>query len=284
MNGKSSTPPDMKIARSLEELGQGLADLGPVGLVPTMGALHAGHLSLLAAARDAGLSVAASIFVNPLQFGPQEDFAAYPRDEAGDLAKLAQAGCALAWLPAPEIMYPEDAASVIEVAGPARLWEGAARPGHFAGVATVVTKLFGQVRPQAAFFGQKDWQQLQVIRRVVADLYLPVEICGVATMREPDGLAMSSRNRFLSAAERATAPMLHATLSETAARLRSGADVAASLAEAKARLAAAGLAPDYFALVQAETLAPLTELIPPARLIAAARLGSIRLLDNIAAA
>jgi pantoate--beta-alanine ligase len=271
----------MKLARTLPELRAGLETLGPVGLVPTMGALHAGHLSLVAAARQAGRPVAASIFVNPLQFGPAEDFSRYPRDETGDLAQLEAAGCDLVWLPDVAMMYPKDVATTIQVGGPAERWEGAARPGHFAGVATVVTKLFGQVRPRAAYFGEKDWQQVQVIRRFTADLLLPVEIVAVPTMREADGLALSSRNRFLAPAERAVAPALYAALTRAAEAIAGGAAVAGTLEAAKNTVTAAGMQPDYLALVGAETLEPLEALRHPARLIAAARLGSIRLLDNV---
>jgi pantoate--beta-alanine ligase len=272
----------MLIARTLPELRTARAQFGNnLGLVPTMGALHEGHLALIRAARAGSGNVAASIFVNPLQFGPHEDFARYPRDEAGDLAKLAAAGCGLAWLPDVETMYPPDAATTITVAGPAEGWEGAARPGHFAGVATVVAKLLGQVRPQAAYFGEKDWQQLQVIRRMATDLPLPVEIVPVPTVREPDGLAMSSRNRFLSPAERRSAPKFHAVLSQAAADIAEGAAVPAILAQADRALADAGMQTDYLALVDAQSLLPLQSVVQPARIIAAARLGSVRLLDNV---
>jgi len=272
----------MLIARTLSELRDAAAGLGPeLGLVPTMGALHAGHLALVHAARAVG-PVAASIFVNPLQFGPKEDLARYPRDEAGDLAKLEAAGCDLVWLPDTSVMYPSDAVSTITMAGPAMRWEGEARPGHFTGVATVVAKLFGQVRPLAAYFGEKDWQQVQVIRRMVADLLLPVEIVPVPTVREPDGLALSSRNRFLSPAERAAAPALYAALREAATSIAAGAPVAAALAKAEAAVIAAGMRPEYLALVDAQSLEPLQTLSRPARLITAARAGSVRLLDNVA--
>ena len=277
----------MLIARTLPELRKACARLGPeLGLVPTMGALHQGHLALLAAARTGG-PVAVSIFVNPLQFGPNEDLARYPRDEAGDLAKLQAAGCDLVWLPDASEMYPPDAVSTITVGGPATLWEGAVRPGHFTGVATVVAKLFGQVRPRAAYFGEKDWQQVQVIARMVADLLLPVQIVPVPTVREPDGLALSSRNRFLSAENRAAAPALYAALRAAAGAICDGAQVAAVLDKAKATVAAAGMQPDYLALVDAQSLQPLESLLPPAdagptRLLAAARAGPVRLLDNVA--
>jgi pantoate--beta-alanine ligase len=272
----------MRIARTLSELREARAGLGPeLGLVPTMGALHAGHLALVNAARQAG-RVAASIFVNPLQFGPTEDLARYPRDEAGDLAKLEAAGCDLVWLPDAALMYPPDAASTITVGGPATLWEGALRPGHFTGVATVVAKLFGQLRPSAAYFGEKDWQQVQVISRMAADLLLPVKIVPVPTVREPDGLALSSRNRFLSAAERAAAPALYAALQQAASAIAAGAPVAAALAKADVTVIAAGMEPDYLALVDAQSLQPLEILARPARLLSAARAGSVRLLDNVA--
>jgi pantoate--beta-alanine ligase len=270
----------MLIARTLPELREGCAKLGPLGLVPTMGALHAGHLALIEAARASG-KVAASIFVNPLQFGPNEDFARYPRDEAGDLAKLKDSGCDLVWLPDGATMYPADAVTTITVGGPSEFWEGAARPGHFTGVATVVAKLFGQVRPHAAYFGEKDWQQIQVIRRMVRDLLLPIEIVPVPTVREPDGLALSSRNRFLSPAERQAAPQLYAALQQTAELIASGGPAPPALAHAKAALAAAGMQADYLALVDSESLAPLQAAVSPARIIVAAKLGQVRLLDNV---
>jgi pantoate--beta-alanine ligase len=272
----------MIIAKTLPELQTARAALGPVGFVPTMGALHRGHLSLLEAAKAGGRPVAASIFVNPSQFGPHEDFNRYPRDEAGDLAQLAAAGCDLVWLPDVATMYPAGEATTVQVAGPATRWEGSARPGHFAGVATVVAKLFGQLRPEAAYFGEKDWQQVQVITRMVADLLLPVRIVPVPTVREADGLALSSRNRFLLSSEREVAPVLFATLTAAAARLDAGEDVEATLLDARQRLVQAGMAPDYLALVHAHTLEPLTVMERPARLIGAAKLGSVRLLDNFA--
>jgi pantoate--beta-alanine ligase len=271
----------MLLARTLPALHDACARLReggrPLALVPTMGALHAGHLALLQAA-PAGAAVAASIFVNPLQFAPSEDLTRYPRDEAGDLAKLEAAGCALVWLPDVATMYPPGTATTIEVAGPAERWEGAVRPGHFRGVATVVARLFGQVRPDSACFGEKDWQQLQVVRRMVADLPLPVRIIGVRTVREPDGLAMSSRNRFLGPEDRARAPALPRILERTAARGAS----AAALDDARAALADAGFTVDYVALVDGTSLMPLDAPRDGARLIAAARLGGVRLLDNMA--
>jgi pantoate--beta-alanine ligase len=272
----------MIIARTISELNAAREALGPVGFVPTMGALHRGHLSLVEAAKAAGRPVVASIFVNPTQFGPNEDFNRYPRDEAGDLAQLEAAGCDLVWLPDVATMYPADEATAIHVAGPALRWEGALRPGHFSGVATVVAKLFGQVRPEAAYFGEKDWQQVQVIRRMAKDLLLPVRIVPVATAREADGLALSSRNRFLLPAERAAAPAIFAAMSEAAQRIGAGADVEAALEAARQNLSAAGMVPDYLELVQAETLEPMRVLAHPARIIAAAKLHHVRLLDNVA--
>ncbi|HVY15565.1 MAG TPA: pantoate--beta-alanine ligase [Rhodopila sp.] len=274
----------MLIARSLAELREGCARLrrqaGALALVPTMGALHAGHRALVRAGVESGAATAASIFVNPLQFGAHEDLSRYPRDEAGDLAALEAEGCALVWLPDVATMYPAGEATTITVSGPAERWEGDARPGHFRGVATVCAKLFGQVRPDRAYFGEKDWQQLQVVKRMVADLLLPLEIVGVETVREPDGLAMSSRNRFLTPAERAKAPVLNRTLRSVAERLREGAP-AAMLAEATEALGRQGFEVNYLALVDGPSLAPIDRAIPAARLITAARLGTVRLLDNI---
>ena len=279
----------MRIARTLPELHEATAALrrraGALTLVPTMGALHAGHGALVRAAVARGDPTAASIFVNPLQFAPTEDLARYPRDEAGDLDKLRAWGCDLVWLPDIATMYPAGAATTIVPEGPpAEGWEGAARPGHFRGVATVVAKLFGQIGATHACFGEKDWQQLQVVRRMVADLHLPVEVIGIETVREPDGLALSSRNRYLAAAERARAPALHRALRQAAGRLAAGAEAAASCAEATAALAADGFAVDYFALVDGASLRAISALTPGARLIAAARLGPVRLIDNLAAA
>ncbi|MBL6455865.1 pantoate--beta-alanine ligase [Belnapia sp. T6] len=274
----------MRIARDLPDLREALAGRGPVALVPTMGALHAGHLSLLAAARqevgEAGILVA-SIFVNPLQFGPGEDFARYPRQEEADLAMLREAGCDLAWLPSVEAMYPPGRATTILVEGPSEGWEGAARPGHFRGVATVCAKLFLQTGAQVAAFGEKDWQQLQVIRRMVRDLDLPVRILPCSTLREADGLAMSSRNRYLDPEARARAAALPGAMLAAIEAMARGTSPAAALATARAGLTAAGFALDYLALVEPESLREVGA--PPGRLIAAARLGGVRLLDNMPA-
>ncbi len=269
----------MRIARTVAELDACLRDLPQLNLVPTMGALHAGHLALVAAARAGGGAVAASIFVNPAQFAPHEDLASYPRDEAGDLLMLEQAGCDLLWLPAVGMMYPPGDATWIDVGGPALRWEGTCRPGHFRGVATVCAKLFGQVRPRQAFFGEKDWQQLAVVRRMTADLCLPLGIAAVPTVREADGLAMSSRNRRLTPAERARAALLPAALRKCVERRCAR----PALDEAAAALSEAGFQVDYLALVDGETLDALEEVRPQARIIAAARLGAVRLLDNMPA-
>lgn len=275
----------MQVVRDLATLraavGTSRAGGRRLALVPTMGALHQGHLALVEAARREAEAVAVSIFVNPLQFGPQEDLARYPRDEEGDLAKLASVGCDLVWMPPVAAMYPPGSATRIEVAGPAEGFEGAVRPGHFRGVATVCTKLFMQTSADVAIFGEKDWQQLQVIRRVAADLDLPVRIIGHPTVREADGLACSSRNQRLTPAERALAPLLPRVMEEAIAAMRSGKAPHEVLADATQRLREAGFVPDYLALVEPETLQAWQS--GPARLLAAARLGDVRLLDNMAA-
>ncbi len=276
----------MLIARTLPDLRAACVRLrstaNSLALVATMGALHAGHLTLVRTAIASGAAAVASIFVNPLQFGPTEDLSQYPREEAGDLAALEAEGCALAWLPDVATMYPPGEATTVVVGGPAERWEGDARPGHFRGVATVCAKLFGQVRPDLTYFGEKDWQQLQVVKRMVSDLLLPLEIVGVETVREADGLAMSSRNRFLAPAERAVAPGLYATLQRTSRALVGGAPVAETLQSGREALGRDGLRVDYLALVNGSYLVPIDAVLPGARLIVAARLGKVRLLDNIA--
>ena len=278
----------MLICRDLPSLRAATAALRAAGkrlaLVPTMGALHDGHLALVAAGRQAADAVATSIFVNPLQFNPNEDLSRYPRDEDGDLAKLRGAGCDLVWMPPVEAMYPPGSATVIEVAGPSAGWEGDARPGHFRGVATVCCKLFLQSEAQVAVFGEKDWQQLQVVTRMALDLDIPIRILPVATVREADGLAMSSRNRFLSPDDRARAPLLLRVMTQAASAITTGGSVPVVLAEGLAALRDHGFAPDYLALVEAETLKPLAARRGdgPMRLVAAAQLGTVRLLDNIA--
>ncbi|GJD29055.1 Pantothenate synthetase [Methylobacterium adhaesivum] len=255
-----------------------------VVLVPTMGALHAGHLALVARARELGRRTVASIFVNPTQFGPTEDFSRYPRDTETDLALLAEAGADAAYLPDVATMYPPGFSTRVEVDEVSQGLCGAFRPGHFSGVATVVTKLLNQVQPDIALFGEKDYQQLLVIRRAVRDLDLPVEIQGVPTLREADGLALSSRNRYLSPEERRAAPRLHAVLASIARGLAAGAEAGLLLAEGRAELEAAGFGPvQYLEVRDAETLAPVERADRPVRILAAAYLGRTRLIDNLAA-
>lgn len=254
-----------------------------VALVPTMGALHEGHLMLVRQARRSCARVVVSIFVNPTQFAPTEDFAQYPRDTERDLALLAQEGADAAYLPDVSTMYPPGFATTVSVAGLTDVLCGPLRPGHFAGVATVVTKLLLQALPNRALFGEKDYQQLQVIRRFVRDLDIPVVIEGVPTVREEDGLALSSRNQYLSAEERAVAPQLHAVLTRVAEAVRDGSETAPALAEGRASLDAAGFGPvQYLSVNDAESLAPLERVDGPARVLAAAYLGRTRLIDNIA--
>jgi pantoate--beta-alanine ligase len=253
-----------------------------IGLVPTMGALHAGHLSLVEIARQHAAAVVVSIFVNPTQFAPNEDFTKYPRTFEADLQKLEEIGAEAVYAPEVATMYPEGAATTVSVKGPAtaRL-EDVSRPFHFDGVATVVAKLFIQSQADVAVFGEKDFQQLAVIRRMAADLDLPVAIIGAPTVREPDGLAMSSRNVYLTAQERATAPALHRIMQVAAATIRGGGAIAAALATARQSLAAAGFDVDYLEVRAADDLgAPRAGA--PGRMLAAARLGSTRLIDNIA--
>jgi pantoate--beta-alanine ligase len=256
-----------------------------VALVPTMGALHDGHLILVRRGLELADRVIASIFVNPTQFGPNEDFAAYPRRLAEDALLLAGAGAHGIYAPTVAEMYPTGAATTVTVAGVSEGLCGAARPGHFAGVATVVAKLLLQARPDVALFGEKDYQQLQVIRRMVRDLDIGVTVVGVPTVREADGLAMSSRNAYLSAAERATAPLLYRTLSAMAERLAAGAPVDQQQAWGKEQLLGGGFAGvDYLEVRDAESLQPLARLDRPARILVAARLGRARLIDNLAVA
>jgi pantoate--beta-alanine ligase len=274
----------VQIVRNSEELAQTRAELsGKVALVPTMGALHAGHMALVAEAKKRADKVVASIFVNPAQFGEGEDFGRYPRREAEDVEMLEGAGCDLLWAPSVEDMYPHGFATSVSVGGVTDLWEGEARPGHFDGVATVVAKLLLAVRPDVALFGEKDFQQLAVIRRMVADLGLGVEIVSVSTVREPDGLALSSRNIYLSAEERQQALGLPQALEAARNAIRAGAPVAETLHEARANLRNAGFSRiDYFALVDATSLQPLDEPNGDMRLIAAAVIGTTRLIDNLA--
>jgi pantoate--beta-alanine ligase len=279
----------VQTVRDIEALREALAGLraggGTVAFVPTMGALHAGHMALVAEAKRRATHVVASIFVNPTQFGPGEDLSTYPRREASDSKMLDESGCALLWAPDAAAMYPEGFATTVSVAGLTADLDGATRPGHFDGVATVVLKLLNQIAPDVALFGEKDFQQLAVIRRLVADLDLPVEIAAVPTQRDADGLALSSRNAYLTDEERAAARALPRALGEAAGAIQRGADIAETLAAARDKLAKAGFDPiDYVELRDAQTLAPLATLDRPARLLAAARLGTTRLIDNLAVA
>jgi pantoate--beta-alanine ligase len=256
---------------------------GTLALVPTMGALHAGHLKLVEEAKPQASQVAVSIFVNPLQFGAGEDLARYPRQEEQDLAALEAVGVDLVWLPAVDDLYPQGFATRISVGGVSDRWEGEARPGHFEGVATVVAKLLIAVAPEVALFGEKDFQQLAVIRRLAADLALPVEIVGVPTVRDTDGLALSSRNAYLTPDERERAVALPAALAQARRDILGGWEVVAALAAARATLDEAGFGPvDYLALVDSESLEPLDVPRGEMRLIAAAKLGATRLIDNLA--
>jgi len=255
-----------------------------LALVPTMGALHPGHMALVDAAKRQADRVIATIFVNPLQFGPSEDLARYPQQEAADLALLEAHGCHAVWLPGVIDIYPAGFATTVSVSGVSERWDGVARPGHFAGVATVVAKLLIAVGPDAALFGEKDFQQLAVIRRMVSDLGLGVEIVGVPTVRDGDGLALSSRNAYLTADERERALALPRALEEARAAIEAGEHILVStlLAVARAKLIEAGFTKvDYLALVDSATLEPLDHAHGDMRLIAAAAIGSTRLIDNI---
>jgi pantoate--beta-alanine ligase len=274
----------VQTVRQIDDLRQALdafrSEGARLAFVPTMGALHDGHMALVEAGKRAGTRVIVSIFVNPIQFGPNEDLAKYPRREQADSRLLANAGVDLLWMPTPEIMYPEGFATSVRVSGVSEPLDGAHRPGHFDGVATVVSKLFHQVQPQVALFGEKDWQQLQVIRRMVADLDMPIEIQGVPTQREDDGLALSSRNAYLMPEDRTRAVALPRALGAAAKTIGEGGDREAALAQAQDTLTAAGFEVDYVALVDAESLAaPIDGR--PMRLLAAARISGTRLIDNI---
>ena len=274
----------MQIVRSSEELARARGGLaGSLALVPTMGALHVGHMALVAEAKQRADKVAASIFVNPAQFGEGEDFGRYPRREEQDARLLDATGCDLLWIPSVADIYPPGFATKVSVGGVSERWEGEARPGHFNGVATVVAKLLLSVRPDTVLFGEKDFQQLAVIRRMSADLDLGVEIVGVPTVREADGLALSSRNAYLSSKERQQALALPRTLQAARAAILSGTPVPEVLDEAHAALRNGGFSRiDYFALVDAATLEPVDRPHGAMRLLAAALIGTTRLIDNLA--
>ena len=274
-----------KVARTLRALDRARAEFrsATVALVPTMGALHAGHLALVRRARQRAERVIVSIFVNPTQFAPHEDLASYPRTFADDLAALARERVDLVWAPSVAVMYPDGFATRIAPEGAAKVGlEDAFRPHFFGGVATVVAKLFLQCRPDFAFFGEKDFQQLKVVTRLARDLDLRMRVIGVPTVRGRDGLALSSRNAYLSEAERAVAPVLYRTLKTCAQSISAGSSVARVLADGRKAIAAAGFALDYLEARNAETLAPLSKGgDEPIRLLVAARLGRTRLIDNI---
>ncbi|HEX4142852.1 MAG TPA: pantoate--beta-alanine ligase [Pirellulales bacterium] len=252
-----------------------------IGLVPTMGALHAGHASLVDAShRECGLTVA-TIFVNPTQFGPDEDFSRYPRTLEGDLALLGRHGTDCVFAPPPDQIYPPGHETTVDVGSVARPLEGAFRPGHFQGVATVVLKLFLLARPDVAFFGRKDYQQTLIVRRLIQDFGLPIQLRVCPTIREPDGLALSSRNRYLTADERQRAQGVSRSLALAARLVREGTVDAATIEQAmREELSAAELAIDYVALADPETLAPLRSIDRPAVALVAVRLGKTRLIDN----
>ena len=279
----------MQIIRELEPLRETLAQIRKsgrtIGLVPTMGALHAGHMRLVEMASEHCDAVVTSIFVNPTHFGEGEDLDAYPRQEAADAALLEAANVELIWAPSVDQVYPNGFATDVSVSGISMGLCGGSRPGHFDGVATIVAKLFNQVRPHAAFFGEKDYQQLAVIRRMSRDLDFTHEIIGVPTVRDPDGLAMSSRNAYLTNEQRAQAVTLPDTMRSAASAIASGGNTKAILADAVSKLLASGFHKvDYFELRNADTLENMEDFTRPARLLAAAHIGSTRLIDNIAVA
>jgi pantoate--beta-alanine ligase len=281
-----STVSGLPVVRTAHELRALVAawrrDSLGVGMVPTMGALHAGHTALIAAAAAAGDRVVTSVFVNPTQFAPGEDFKTYPRDEAADLARIAAAGGHAVFAPDVLEMYPDGFATAITVGGPAEGLETDFRPHFFRGVATVVAKLLIACLPDRAWFGEKDYQQLLVVRRMVADLGIPTEIIGHATIREPDGLAMSSRNAYLTPGERAVAPRLHQVLASAAEGIRAQLTPAEVLLAGNRTLDEAGFKVDYLELRNARTLAPVVDVgSEPLRLLVAARLGRTRLIDNL---
>jgi pantoate--beta-alanine ligase len=283
-----SNPP-LPIVRTVRELrayvGRWRNQNQSIGLAPTMGALHDGHMTLISTLRQRCHRTVASVFVNPRQFNLADDLAGYPRDEAGDAEKLAAAGCDLLFAPSVEVMYPEGHATTVTMTGLAEPLEGERRPGHFNGVCTVVSKLLLQCLPDAAAFGEKDYQQLMVVKRLVADLDMPIEIISVPTAREEDGLAMSSRNARLTMEERVIAGQLNVILRDCVARLEAGDQVITTLVKAERAIFKAGFKEiDYLALRGAEDFMPVASPIirRPTRLLAAVTIGDVRLLDNFA--
>jgi pantoate--beta-alanine ligase len=256
---------------------------GRIALVPTMGALHAGHLALVAEARRRARCVVVSIFVNPTQFAPNEDFSSYPRTFATDMKVLAAAKTDLVWAPTPQVMYPDGFATRIAPQGAALAGlEDKFRPHFFGGVATVVAKLFLQTQPDFALFGEKDYQQLRVVTQMAKDLDLPLRVVGIKTVREKDGLALSSRNAYLTPGERSVAPMLHRVLRASASRIKRGEEIARVLADGRAEIERAGFALDYLEARHALTLAPIAARKDgPIRLLVAAKIGKTRLIDNL---
>ncbi|MGA0937268.1 MAG: pantoate--beta-alanine ligase [Sedimenticolaceae bacterium] len=277
----------MKMIEQLEQLRiatQLAKQLGRVAFVPTMGNLHDGHLTLMREARKHAQTVICSIFVNPMQFGANEDLDKYPRTLDADIAALESAGVDLLYFPSFDTMYPKPLSDQTKVEVPviSDLYCGASRSGHFVGVATVVAKLFNMVQPDVALFGTKDFQQLAVIRRMVADLAMPIEIIGVPTVRDADGLAMSSRNQYLTTEQRAIAPMIYAELKQLAETLSQDlSQLEQQSADSQRRLAEAGFEPDYLHVLDAETLLPLTNQSQQGVILIAAKLGAARLIDNI---
>jgi pantoate--beta-alanine ligase len=287
-SSRHSKPRRPQVVRTVPALARVLAQWRArrkrVALVPTMGALHAGHLALVRRAQRSADRVIVSIFVNPTQFAPHEDLKTYPRTFAADIVALAELGAELVWVPTVEIMYPAGFATRVVPQGPATAGlEDASRPHFFGGVATVVAKLLIQCAPDIAIFGEKDYQQLKVVTLLARDLDLRTRIIGVPTLRERDGLALSSRNVYLSAVERAAAPVLHRVLADCAVKITAGQAIAAVLTEGSATIAQAGFTIDYLAARHADTLAPAASLEDgPLRLLVAARIGKTRLIDNIA--
>ena len=277
--------PSASLVRTIQDLRKRLAAWRMAGesvaLVPTMGALHEGHLSLVMLAKSEAHRLVVSIFVNPIQFGPREDFGTYPRDEAGDLKKLGDACVDLVFAPEAAEMYPEGFKTLIKIGDLTEGLCGAARPNHFDGVATVVAKLLMQCGPDIAIFGEKDYQQLLVVKQLVRDLNIPVEIVGAPIVREADGLALSSRNVYLSPEQRKIAPLLHQTISGVAADLAQGRGCDDAVVAARFKLDAAGFRVDYVAVRDPDTLKPLSGLVKRARVLAAAYLGKTRLIDNV---